>query len=508
MRRRGAPVKAPARLAAGARLGRYVVESRLAQGGMGEVWLATARGPGGFQKRVVIKTVLPELVEKPGYAQMLVREASLAARLDHPNIVHVFDLGCVDGLHYIAMEYLSGRSLAQMLRRSQEVRRRLPVAVVLAMVAASCDGLQYAHDYADDNGQPLAMLHRDISPSNIMLTFAGRVALLDFGVATAAPDPYQTRSGALKGKFHYLAPERIRGEPADRRSDVYSMGVVLYQCLALRWPFHAPNDFELLHQIAHDPPMPLRHYAPWIPSHLEDIVLRAMASRVSERYDQAHELALALRAYLRGTGEVTQAPELALCLGGLFPEAPEVARSKTPVPPAPDPTPAVELSSAEVVYVQPDSGVSTDVEQVTPQPPPAPPVVTAAPAPTGPTKALPKARPLPRAPTRAAGSGPVWEGNRSWARVRNARTRPLGDGVDIFPTPTRILEHLAGSGVDLFDGYTRSAHVLAEPNPGAEVGERPWPWAKTVEPRSSDRLSDRQLTKEGRTRHGGGGFPP
>src|SRR6266545_2449507 len=169
------------RLSPGSSFGRYVVESRLARGGMGEVWLATARGPGGFQKRVVIKTVLPDLMEKPAYVQMLVREASLAARLDHPNIVHVFDLGCVGGMYYIAMEYLSGRTLAQMLRRSHDLGQRLPLRVLLTMVAIACDGLQYAHDYAAEDGRPLGLLHRDISPSNIMLTFAGRIALLDFG---------------------------------------------------------------------------------------------------------------------------------------------------------------------------------------------------------------------------------------------------------------------------------------------------------------------------------------
>ena len=312
------------RLSPGSSFGRYVVDSRLARGGMGEVWLATARGPGGFQKRVVIKTVLPDLVEKPGYVQMLVREASLAARLDHPNIVHVFDLGCVGGMYYIAMEYLSGRSLAQMLRRSHDLGQRLPLRVLLTMIAISCDGLQYAHDYADDDGRPLGMLHRDLSPSNIMLTFAGRVALLDFGVATAAHGQYKTRSGTIKGKFHYLAPERVRGEPSDRRSDIYSLGVVLYQCLTLRWPFRAQNEYELLRQIAHDTPPPVRHYAPWVTARLEQIILRAMANEASTRQQQARDLAADLRDYLRAIGAVVEPSELVNCLAGLYPEAPEV----------------------------------------------------------------------------------------------------------------------------------------------------------------------------------------
>jgi len=461
------------RLAPGTSFGRYVVESRLAAGGMGEVWLATARGPAGFQKRVVIKTVLPELVEKPGYTQMLVREASLTSQLDHPNIVHVFDLGCVDGVNYIAMEYLAGRSLAQMLRRAQEAHHHLPVPVVLAMAASSCDGLQYAHDYIDDSGQALGLLHRDISPSNIMLTFTGRVALLDFGVATAATEPYKTRSGALKGKFHYLAPERIRGETTDRRSDIYSLGVVLYQCLALRWPFHARNDFELLQKIVHQAPLPLRHYAPWIPSQLEDIVLHAMAGQPDDRYAEAGDLGQALRHYLRGLGGMTPPVELSGYLAGLFPEAPEIQgrSNRTPLPVIPmasvvKPLPEQSQESVDIVVIEAGSSVSTDVE--------AEPVLGAAPTPT-PTPAPALARPAAR----------------SW---------PREDGsADIFPEPTRLVTPV-GDGVDLFDGYrTRSTR------PPSELG---WPWAKTVTTRRpperpSEGTGVDWLTKPGRTRYSG-----
>jgi hypothetical protein len=313
------------RLSPGTSFGRYVVESRLARGGMGEVWLATAHGPAGFQKRVVIKTVLPDLMEKPAYVQMLVKEAALAARLDHPNIVHVFDLGCIGGLYYIAMEYLSGRSLAQMLRRAHDMGRRLPLRVLLTMIAACCDGLQYAHDCTDDDGRPLGLVHRDISPSNVMLTFAGRVALLDFGVATASHGRYKSKVGSLKGKFHYLAPERVHGEVGDRRSDIYSLGVVLYQCLTLRWPFRGQNEYELLHQITNEAPPPVRQHAPWITARLEQVIMRAMHSDPEGRQRQASELADNLREYLRAIGAVVEPSELGGCLAELFPEAPEAA---------------------------------------------------------------------------------------------------------------------------------------------------------------------------------------
>lgn len=307
----------------GQQFGRYVVESRLARGGMGEVWLASAHGPGGFQKRVVIKTVLPDLVAKPGYVEMLVREASLAAQLDHQNIVQVFDLGCIGGLYYIAMEYLSGRTLAQILRRSHAQGERVPVPALLSMMAASCDGLEYAHAKSDAEGRPLGLLHRDISPSNIMLTFAGRVALLDFGVATASHGRFASRGGQIKGKFHYLAPERVRGEAHDRRSDIYAIGVVMYQCLTLRWPFRSRNDYQLLREIANEMPPAPRDHAPWIAPALERIVMRAMARDPEERHPTAAALASELRDFARGTNQVVAGPELAATMSELFSEEPE-----------------------------------------------------------------------------------------------------------------------------------------------------------------------------------------
>ena len=528
------------RLSPGTSFGRYVVESRLARGGMGEVWLATARGPGGFQKRVVIKTVLPDLMEKPAYVQMLVKEASLAARLDHPNIVHVFDLGCVGSLYYIAMEYLSGRSLAQMLRRSHDLGQRLPLRVLLTMIANSCDGLQYAHDYTDEDGQRLDLLHRDISPSNIMLTFAGRVALLDFGVATATRGQYKTRSGTIKGKFHYLAPERVRGEVADRRSDIYSLGVVLYQCLTLRWPFRAQNEYELLRQIANDAPPPVRHYAPWVTARLEHIIMRAMANEASARHQQVRDLASDLRDYLRSIGAVVEPSELSNCLAGLFPEAPEaMARRKTaPAGEAAEDGIEIvfqssvqreisqarglaqaresrsrEMSGARESYGRPASAGDASARESSSRV-------------TGPTREPRLARELGFAgdasessdssesveasePTAldqpdpvvvGAGSPIIAEEDRaprtpSWTAARVPRVA-LSDGpsrilrdddVDIFPEPTRSLPPL---GADVFAGYGRQGATSRRPrSEPAFVGAREepasdaqaWPWVRSIE---------------------------
>ena len=405
-------------LAPGQQVGRYVVDARLARGGMGEVWLATARGPGGFQKRVVIKTVLPGLAEKAGYVEMLVKEASLAARLNHPNVVQVFDLGCVGDLYYIAMEHLSGRSLAQMLRRAHQGGAKVPVPVLCAMAAAACDGLAYAHSYTDDDGRTLGLLHRDISPSNLMLTFAGRVALLDFGVATATRGRYATRSGQIKGKFHYLAPERVRGEPHDRRSDIYALGVVLYQCLTLRWPFRAQSDYELLHQIANQEAPRPREHDPTIPEALEQIVMRAMARDPDRRYPDAAVLGGELRAFARARGQLYTAPELAEYLTALFPDAPEVATlqrgsAEDEAPPA-----TIEIDDdIEIVFQASErSEVSTALD-------------------TGP--------PPGRTAAGSASGDPAVLGRRAAA-----------DAPDIFPEPTRVAPVVGG---DVFGGYARRA---------------------------------------------------
>jgi serine/threonine protein kinase len=400
----------------GQAFGRYVVEAPLARGGMGEVWLASALGPGGFKKRVVIKTILPGLLDKPGYVEMLVKEASLAARLNHPNVVQVFDLGCIGGLYYIAMEYLSGRSLAQMLRRANQMSERLSIPVLISMFAATCDGLAYAHAQTDDDGAPLGILHRDISPSNLMLTFTGRVAILDFGVATASRGRFQTRSGQIKGKFHYLAPERVRGEVHDRRSDIYSLGVVLYQCLTLRWPFRAKGDYELLRQIANEEAPPPAVHVAGLPAELERIVMRAMAREPADRYPDAQQMATDLRAFAQTSSGAPDASELAAYLARLFPDGADIAR-RSDANPRPIGPVSMEDDDIEIVFageVTDPSASDTARESTPPRPP-----------------------------------GAVGSASTPPAEIAGTRD------IDIFPEPTRTLTRV-GAGSDVFGGYART----------------------------------------------------
>jgi serine/threonine-protein kinase len=264
---------------------------------MGEVWLASSRGPGNFCKKVVIKTVRPELAEQTSYVTMLINEASLVARLHHPNIVQVFDLACVDGLYYIAMEYVPGCTLSELLQRFAQVGRPIPQWAALHLAATCCDGLQYAHDFREDDGTPVCILHRDISPSNIMITPTGNVVVLDFGVATAASGPERTRTGTLKGKYSYMAPERVNGADADRRSDVYSVGVVLYQLLTGgHRPYCGDNEYQLLKAIIQGKAKPPSSHYHHVPPDVDAVTMRAIAHDPVSRYSEARYLSEALRA--------------------------------------------------------------------------------------------------------------------------------------------------------------------------------------------------------------------
>lgn len=289
---------------------------------MADVWFATAYGLGRFRKRVVIKTIRPHLARDPDYIAMLINEASLAAQLTHPNIVPVFDLGCADGVYFIAMEYLPGRTMAQVLSRVRKSGDQVPTWLVLSVLASCCDGLQYAHDRTDPQGRPLGLLHHDLSPSNIMLSFNGNISILDFGVACATRlEGHRTR--VAPGKYHYMAPERVLGQPADRRSDLYSLGVVMYQLLTQARPFDAPTVEELLHRIVSEPAPRPREMLPNLPDEIEYVVCRSMARQVDDRYPDAHAMGAALRRCLRSFGEIHEPSARARYLRLLYPEARE-----------------------------------------------------------------------------------------------------------------------------------------------------------------------------------------
>ncbi|HWO23808.1 MAG TPA: serine/threonine-protein kinase [Kofleriaceae bacterium] len=270
---------------------RYRLVRRLGAGGMGEVYLATQEGPSGFSREVVLKRMRPHLADDPACREMFLDEARLTARLDHPSIVKIIELGVHDGVAFFAMEYVPGPTLSEVVRAGP------PPALAAFVAREVCRALGYAHALCDRDGAPLGMVHRDVSPSNIMITPNGGVKLLDFGIAKALISLATTKAGIVKGKLAYMAPERLRGLPADHRADLFSVGVVLHEALTGYRLFEATTPEAVLELIRAPLPLP-SETAPDVPPALDAICLRALAERPEDRYPTADAMADALDAVL------------------------------------------------------------------------------------------------------------------------------------------------------------------------------------------------------------------
>ena len=249
---------------------------------MAQLCLARQTGSAGFEKRVALKVLHPHMAESEAVVKMFVHEASIAAQLSHPNVVHVLDLGNEGDEYYIAMEYIAGTNVRQLMHRAKRAGlRRVPLWAVVHIAIATCDGLQYIHDFASEDGTPLGLVHRDISPENIMVSFNGAVKLVDFGVLRIE-GVHRTGAGSIVGKPHYMAPEQIRDKRLDRRADLFSVGVVLYEALSGHRPFNGDGAAAVLMSILDDDPPPLRQLEPSVPVELERIVMRLLARPVED----------------------------------------------------------------------------------------------------------------------------------------------------------------------------------------------------------------------------------
>ena len=289
-------------LAAGTRIGRYEIVRRLALGGMAEIYLARMTGVAGFAKHVVLKRILPSFAQDAEFVRMFLNEARYAATLDHPNISHVYDFGQEGGLYYYAMEYLHGDDCRVLLRELAQKRERLPLAHALTIVVGAATGCHFAHELVGDDDQPLGLVHRDVSPSNVVVTFAGAVKLVDFGIAKATSREDATAAGVTKGKLAYMAPEQCRAEPLDRRVDVYALGVLLYELTTQRRAFTGDNDAAIIWAVMSGQVTWPSALAADYPPALEAIVKRAMHFDRNERYPTARALADALEGFAREHG--------------------------------------------------------------------------------------------------------------------------------------------------------------------------------------------------------------
>lgn len=279
----------------GTRIGRYTLVRRVAMGGMAEVYLAQLRGAERFAKLVALKLILPQYAGDPEFARMFLDEARLASRLQHPNVTAVLDFGEYQGEHFITMEFVHGRHLLDLMRAHRG--RPLTREVALTIVSGVAAGLHHMHELRDHDGSPLGLVHRDVSPSNVLLSYEGAVKLTDFGIAKAVEHTSATRTGAFKGKVGYASPEQCRGEPIDRRSDLFALGILLYETTLGARAFSGPNEFAVLGRVARADYVPPSQIDPEYPAALAEIVAKALAVDPVDRFATAAELADALDAY-------------------------------------------------------------------------------------------------------------------------------------------------------------------------------------------------------------------
>ncbi|MDF1564250.1 MAG: serine/threonine protein kinase [Deltaproteobacteria bacterium] len=366
-------------------VGRYKLLTPLAQGGMAEIFLARQEGPAGFGKTVVVKRVLGHLAQDDEFIHMFLDEARLAAQLSHPNVVQVFDFGEEQGTYFLAMEYLGGEDLSSILRLLRKKRRVMPPQIAAVIASLSCEGLHYAHTLTGETGEPLGIVHRDISPSNILVTYQGSVKVLDFGIAKAAGKIVKTEAGMVKGKFMYMSPEQARGKLVDARSDVFALGALLYEMVTGVRVFQRDNQLAMLLAVTEEEIKPPRQLQPSLPEELEAIILRALERDVDARFPSAQAMREAIDDFLAQRTYAPSHVQLKQFLNHLFGEehikeklafpkkaAAEFASNPgAPVPSAPAPAPAPAPAAVAA------AGPAAEV----PAPAPPPPAPQAAPPP-------------------------------------------------------------------------------------------------------------------------------
>ena len=261
---------------------------------MGEIFLARLEGAAGFEKLYVVKKILPHLANDPRFRSMLIDEARIASRMNHPNICQVYELEETDGQLYIVMEYLEGVTILPLLRRASKAQTPMPLGLVIGLISQTCEALHYAHELKDRDGSVLNIVHRDVTPSNIFVTENGVAKVLDFGIAKVKNASAQTQTGTVKGKYAYMAPEQLRGGEIDRRVDIFAIGVVLFEMLSLRRLFQRKTDYLTFRAVMEQPMPDLRRFRQDVSPQLMEVVAHALARDASERFSSAREFGAAL----------------------------------------------------------------------------------------------------------------------------------------------------------------------------------------------------------------------
>ncbi|HZI11878.1 MAG TPA: serine/threonine-protein kinase, partial [Myxococcus sp.] len=301
--------------------GKYQLLKRLATGGMAQIYLARSQAAETAGRLLVVKRILPHLTENEDFVKMFIDEARIAARLNHANVVQIFDLGAEGDSFFIAMEYIHGEDLRRLWRHSELRGQPVPVPLICRILIEACAGLDYAHKRTDPtSGRPLGIVHRDVSPQNILVTFEGGVKVVDFGIAKAADQATITRSGVLKGKYSYMSPEQSNGQRVDCRSDIFALGVVLYELLTGSRLFKRANDIQTLSAVSECRVIPPSHVTTRVPADLDTIVLKALAKDPAERYQEAAHLQAALEGWLQVNGLPASPAHLSAYMKELYAE--------------------------------------------------------------------------------------------------------------------------------------------------------------------------------------------
>jgi hypothetical protein len=291
------------------RIGPYLLQQKVARGGMAELFLADYVREDGFRRKVAIKRILPHLAGNQDFIKMFTREARLAALLQHPNIVQIFDYGNIENAYFIAMEYIDGKNLGEILLA---LKKGLTLERAVFIISEICKGLDYSHNKKDENtGEPLKIVHRDISPQNLLISYQGEVKISDFGISKARSEPSLTQAGVVKGKLAYLSPEQALGEPTDHRSDIYALGLVFYETLTGKRVYSFSSDVEAIRMIPKMEIEPLHHSVPDIPEDLNRIVMKCLEKQKDLRYHNAADIYKDLAAFKKNHKIVFDASDLA-----------------------------------------------------------------------------------------------------------------------------------------------------------------------------------------------------
>ena len=331
--------------------GKYLLTDLIAVGGMAEVYRAKIFGASGFEKEMVVKRILPRYAQNPSFVQMLIDEAKIAVSLSHGNIVPIYELGELEGSYYLAMEYGEGRTILDVLKDAHSKRRPIPWANCFGIAAEVCEGLAYAHTRVDGEGRALGLVHRDINPRNIVITGGGEVKILDFGIARASTKRHQTASGVIKGTPGYMSPEQMYGQSIDQRSDLFCVGIMLFELITLRrlFPVWDVAEMRLVYEAG---PVPVPStLVPGLPKEVDDVIMTALAPRLNDRYASAADFEMALREAIARSGRAVTASSLARALKEID-AGPAAVSPPKPAPPVPS-TSAQSSSPSTQPMVQP-----------------------------------------------------------------------------------------------------------------------------------------------------------